>query len=98
MRGRRLIVVAAVALVSSGCGSSNPSPGVLSGQTATEALRLALRNATAAATVRFRIETRGNAIHQTVVGEAGAQGGVVTVTNTTGVVRIVVSRGIGYIS
>jgi hypothetical protein len=96
--GLRLMVVATLAFVLSGCGSSNPSPGVLSGKTAAETLRLALRNAAAAGTMRFRIETNGGALHQTVVGEAGTQGGEVTVTNTTGVVRIVVTGGVGYIS
>jgi hypothetical protein len=98
---RSLLVI--VAAVCAACGSSSPSspsspsPGALSGKTAGAALRLALRDATTAGTVRVSVRTQGSAVSQSVVGEVGGDQGDVIVTTPTGVVHIIVTGGTGYL-
>jgi hypothetical protein len=95
---RRLRVVSLCAMLSIGVAacSSGPSLGALSGKSAASALQLALRNARAAATVHFSIQTKG-AVQQDSVGVAGPTAGETVITNSGGVDRILVTGDSGYI-
>jgi hypothetical protein len=98
--GLRLIgvlVLMVLLSVLTSCGSSSPPPDALTGKSAAQVLELALHNAKAEGTMRYRITTQGSGSQQSVAGDASAKGGIVVVTNANGVVRIVVTGGIAYI-
>jgi len=98
--GVRLIGVVRLALYAlalSACGSSGPPPDALSGKSPAEVLRLALADARKAATLRYTITTQSGSAKQSVAGDANADGGAVVVTNSTGVLRVVVIGDTGYI-
>ena len=79
------------------CGTSSGPSDALAGKSAAQVLRLALHNAMAAGTMRYRITTQGSS-QQSVAGDSSAKGGIVVVTNANGVVRIVVTGGMAYIN
>lgn len=92
-----ILALTLLSLISAACGTSSTPSDALTGKSAAQVLRLALHNATAAGTMRYRITTQGSGTQQSVSGDASAKGGVVVVTNANGVVRIVVTGGMAYI-
>ena len=92
-----MVTSALSALALSACGSSGPPPDALSGKSPAEVLRLALADARKAATMRYTITTQSGSAKQSVAGDANADGGAVVVTNSTGVLRVVVIGDTAYI-
>ncbi len=92
-----MVTLALSALALSACGSSGPPPDALSGKSPAQVLRLALADAQKAATMRYTITTQSGSAKQDVVGDANASGGAVVVTNSTGVLRVVVIGDTAYI-
>ncbi|HTZ09735.1 MAG TPA: hypothetical protein VMB72_11710 [Acidimicrobiales bacterium] len=101
-RGRWLAVVTAMITVASAtaaCGSNGqgPTPSAFAGQSASDILHLALRNAMRADDVVFSIKTSG-ATQQTVDGATGAAGGYEVVSSPEGQVHIEVIGPTAYIA
>ena len=92
-----MVTLALSALALSACGSSGPPPDALSGKSPAQVLRLALADARKAATMRYTISTQSGSAKQSVAGDANADGGAVVVTNSTGVLRVIVIGDTAYI-
>ena len=92
-----MVASALSALVLTACGSSGPPPDALSGKSPSVVLGQALANARKAATVRYTITTQSGSAKQSVAGDANANGGAVVVTNSTGMIRLVVIGTMAYI-
>jgi len=96
MRRLRVISLCVVSSIVMAACSSSPSPGALAGKSAGTVLRLALRDARAAGSMHFSIQTKGG-VQQDAIGEISSQGGEAVMTSSNGVTRILVMGKTGYI-
>src|SRR5271169_587884 len=96
MRRLRVISLCVVSSIVMAACSSGPSPGALAGKSAGTVLRLALRDARAAGSMHFTIQTKGG-VQQDAIGGTASQGGEVVTTSSNGVDRVLVTGKTGYI-